>query len=802
MAILAYQNRKISPMLQRFAFIAILSFFFLPLQAQQSQLSVQKIMQDPKWIGNFPENVRWGIHSENIYFQYNPEGNVADSLYKIAIQDPQKIIKVSSEESKNMISTYGDFSKDRMQMVYTNDGSLYIYHMEDRSRKELLKLPFRISNPEFAALDNEILFLAEDNVFTYSLKNGTLKQLTNIKPGSRKAEAKDDLNTKDQWLQDENLALLQVVRERKENRDATKNYREATRDPERFAFYLEEKNLSNLVVAPNAKYATFSIIDRKSSKNTGVPNYVDESGYTKDLSARSKVGDLSYTAALALYQIEKDTVITFDFSTLPGISKLPDYIKDYPKKEWKEEPRPLIPSTVKFSPQGDKAVVNLRSTDNKDRWIVAIDLETGKLETLDHQRDEAWLAGPGIGYTYYGYETMGWLPDNKHIYFQTEESGYSHLVILNTQTGKKKDLTPGEYEVFDPVISNDGRHWFFTSSKVHAGERHFYKMPLMGGSMEQLTSMTGNNAVSLSPDEAHMAITYSFMNRPEELFLKQTSGKHQAVQLTNGRSKAFMQYDWREPQLIQFDAQDGAKVPARLYLPEEDVKNNAAVVFVHGAGYLQNVHNWWSSYFREYMFHNLLTDLGYTVIDIDYRGSAGYGRDWRTGIYRHMGGKDLSDQVDGVQYLIKEHGIDPQKVGIYGGSYGGFITLMALFTEAETFQAGAALRSVTDWAHYNHGYTSNILNEPSQDPIAYKRSSPIYFAEGLKGDLLIAHGMVDVNVHFQDVVRLSQRLIELGKENWELAVYPVEDHGFVEPSSWTDEYRRILDLFNENLLDK
>ena len=127
---------------------------------------------------------------------------------------------------------------------------------------------------------------------------------------------------------------------------------------------------------------------------------------------------------------------------------------------------------------------------------------------------------------------------------------------------------------------------------------------------------------------------------------------------------------------------------------------------------------------------------------------------------------------------------------------------MALFTEADTFQAGAALRSVTDWAHYNHGYTSNILNEPSQDPIAYKRSSPIYFAEGLKGDLLIAHGMVDVNVHFQDVVRLSQRLIELGKENWELAVYPVEDHGFVEPSSWTDEYRRILELFNENLLEE
>lgn len=224
------------------------------------------------------------------------------------------------------------------------------------------------------------------------------------------------------------------------------------------------------------------------------------------------------------------------------------------------------------------------------------------------------------------------------------------------------------------------------------------------------------------------------------------------------------------------------------------------MIFVHGAGYLQNVHYWWSSYFREYMFNNLLADKGYTVIDIDYRASSGYGRDWRTGIYRWMGGKDLSDHVDAAKFLVEKYGVDHNRIGIYGGSYGGFITLMGLFTTPDVFKAGAALRPVTDWAHYNHGYTSNILNEPSMDSIAYAKSSPINFASGLKNHLLICHGMVDVNVHFQDVVRLSQRLIELGKDNWELAVYPVEDHGFVEPSSWADEYKRILKLFDAQLL--
>lgn len=122
-----------------------------------------------------------------------------------------------------------------------------------------------------------------------------------------------------------------------------------------------------------------------------------------------------------------------------------------------------------------------------------------------------------------------------------------------------------------------------------------------------------------------------------------------------------------------------------------------------------------------------------------------------------------------------------------------------MFKYPEVFESGAALRSVTDWAHYYHGYTANILNTPVEDSLAYARSSPVYFAEGLEGNLLILHGMIDRNVHFQDVVRLSQKLIELKKENWKMAVFPVEGHGFIESSSWSDEYRCIYKLFEETI---
>jgi dipeptidyl aminopeptidase/acylaminoacyl peptidase len=341
---------------------------------------------------------------------------------------------------------------------------------------------------------------------------------------------------------------------------------------------------------------------------------------------------------------------------------------------------------------------------------------------------------------------------------------------------------------------------FIATNEAHPGEQQFYRLPVTGGKPERITTMTGANQVSVSPDEKTIAFLYSYSNKPWELFIQDNKPGGKLQQVTSkAASDEFKSYSWRDPELITFTARDGATVYARLYRPANAHPSKPAVIFVHGAGYLQNAHKWWSSYFREYMFHNLLADNGYTVLDIDYRASAGYGRDWRTGIYRFMGGKDLTDNVDGAKLLVEKYGVDRKHIGVYGGSYGGFITLMALFTQPGVFKAGAALRPVTDWANYNHGYTANILNEPFNDSIAYKRSSPIYFANGLKDHLLICHGMMDVNVHFQDAIKLTQRLIELGKDNWEIAPYPMEDHGFIEPSSWTDEYKRIFKLFETEL---
>jgi dipeptidyl aminopeptidase/acylaminoacyl peptidase len=196
---------------------------------------------------------------------------------------------------------------------------------------------------------------------------------------------------------------------------------------------------------------------------------------------------------------------------------------------------------------------------------------------------------------------------------------------------------------------------------------------------------------------------------------------------------------------------------------------------------------------------NYLVQQGYTVLDFDYRGSAGFGRDYRADIYRSMGAKDIDGAVTAVEYLVKHHGIDPSRVGIYGISYGGFATLMALFRYPGVFAAGIANASVTDWAHYNHRWTSRVLNLPYEDGEAYKRSGPIYYAEGLADPLLIVHGLIDDNVHFQDAARLIQKLIELEKD-FDVMIYPAERHTITTEASRYDYMKRLTEFFERNLL--
>jgi dipeptidyl aminopeptidase/acylaminoacyl peptidase len=786
--------------------VAVSASLLFPLVGAFAQtkpvLTVEKIMRDPaQWIGTSPSNIHWAENSKQVYFLWNPEKTRQDSLY-VVDTGSKKISKVSKAARLAMPSQGGTYNRQRTQRVYEKAGDVYLLDVKSGRNRQITATADRESSPTFTADEQRVAYLKDGNLYTWNISNGQVKQLTDFRRGRKPVDPSQTRDKQELFLREQQLDLLQIVKKREEDR---KNQQLAQRELTRTRpkeIYTEDKTVDNITLSPDERFITYRLTSRPAnSKIAQVPNFVTASGYTEDIPTRTKVGAVQATYEMGVYDVKGDTTYMVSFRGLTGVQDKPAFQKEGQKpateadKAAADAARKVMMFGPYYSTDGKQGVLVIRSADNKDRWIASFDPATRAVKTLDRQRDEAWVNGFGPG-------IIGWMPDNKRIYFTSEEIGYAHLYTLEVASGKKTALTSGKYEVLNVQMSKDQKHWYLTTNQVHPGEQHFYRLPLNGGKAEQITRMTGAHEVTMSPDEKMLAVRYSYSNKPWELFLMENKPGAKPVQITNSLTEEFKAYPWREPEVITYKAQDGADVHARLYKPANGVSNGPAVIFVHGAGYLQNAHKWWSTYFREYMFHNLLVDKGYTVLDIDYRGSAGYGRDWRTGIYRHMGGKDLSDHVDGAKLLAEKYGVDSKRIGIYGGSYGGFITLMAMFTQPDVFAAGAALRSVTDWSHYNHGYTANILNEPQADSLAYTRSSPIYFAEGLKGALLMCHGMVDTNVHFQDIVRLSQRLIELGKENWELAVYPVEDHGFVEPSSWTDEYKRILKLFETNLQKK
>ncbi|WP_329805946.1 S9 family peptidase [Flavobacterium facile] len=779
----------------KYFFTAFLFAFTSILSSQNLQL--EEIMKGNEFIGQQPSNPRWSVDGKTIYFDWNPKNQIGDQTYywQHGFTEPKLLPK--SDINFSEIQYQGQEKFD--VVYYTNQGALFSYHKKTKENKVIYQTTSTINSIQRSVNPNIIYFQQNRNMYQLNVVNFQLLQLTNFKSGTASSDA-----SKDNFLNLQQKELFQFVNE--ENAKSKWNEKQSEENKLKFPseIFYGSNTVEAIKINPNGKFVTYRLSDYPTSKDTKVEHFITSDGYTKNKSAREKVSVNNISKhKMYVYNVEKDTFFQISFSKLTGIKTFPKYYQEYENlKDLEPVEKAITMQAPVYNATGNLAVFEARSLDNKDRWILQLNLENATITELEYQHDEAWIGGPGIPGYNFSNGTLGFLADNKTIYFQSEATGFSHLYTYNLETKKKTQLTNGKWEVREVVLSKLSNSFYITTTETHPGNRSFYKLDINLGKKTPILTNDGAFEIELSPDETKLAIRYSYINKPWEIYVAENKSNPTLKQITFSTSDAFKKYNWKTPEVISFKATDGTDVYARVYNPKVETKNKAAIIFVHGAGYLQNAHKYWSTYHREYMFHNMLSDLGYTVLDIDYRASDGYGRDFRTGIYRHMGGKDLSDQLDGKKYLVEKLGIDANKVGIYGGSYGGFITLMGLLTKPGEFKAGAALRSVTDWAHYNQGYTANILNFPETDADAYKKSSPIYFANNLQDKLLMLHGMVDDNVQFQDIVRITQRFIELGKKDWDLAVFPVEAHGFLKSYSWTDEYRRILELFNENLLDK
>jgi dipeptidyl aminopeptidase/acylaminoacyl peptidase len=816
-----------------------------PAAPAREELTLEQIMADPDWIGNPPENPYWAGGGRAVYFERKRQGSPLRDLYRLRLDEREPRL-VPDAERGAAGAPGGAISRDRRWMTWARDGDVFLENVATGAVRQLTRTAEAKTDPRFMAGDSRVSFRAKETVFVYDLRSGLVSQPADLRLAKDPAEQEPG-----DFLKREQLRLFSTLREDRDHKQAERERDEAarradsTRTP--LAWYLGDKiKLDDVSLSPSGDWMLLVTHpkDAKEGKKAVVPRFVTDSGYVDPEEKRPLVGTGGGAGqALILLDLRRHQRHDLDLAVLPGIKDDPlkalrdaaaarakalgeDRAKKVPPPAAAAKPaadkpaadkpaadKPAEPAIravdvmdIAWTSDGRRAAVEIHAGDNKDRWIATLDLDGARLVPRHRETDNAWIN--------WDHNTIGWLPDERTLYFESEESGYNHFYALDARDGRIRQLTSGKFEVSSPEPSFDGRTLYYVANAGHPGNYDVWRVDAGTGRSEQLTRLGGLTGFWPSVDERQLLVVHSSLTRHDELYVQPNRPGADARRITDTVTPAFQAQRWTVPEIVPIPSSHGAGVIySRVYTPPAPPAPPAiaaaaggarggkrpAVVFIHGAGYLQDAHYGWSYYFHEFMFHTLLTRRGWVVLDMDYRASAGYGRDWRTAIYRQMGHPELEDLADGVDWLVRNRDVDRARIGVYGGSYGGFLTLMALFRTPDLFAAGAALRPVTDWSDYNEDYTGAILNTPEVDPEAYERSSPIEFAAGLTRPLLICHGMVDDNVFFADSVRLVQRLIELGKPDFQIAPYPVESHAFKRPSSWLDEYRRIDRLLAANL---
>ncbi|MBO9717248.1 MAG: prolyl oligopeptidase family serine peptidase [Pseudoxanthomonas sp.] len=773
-----------------------------PTPAPGAALTIEQTMADPDWIGPPVERAWWSWDGREAQLQLKREGASIRDTWRQPVAGGA-LQKVADAERAGLDAANPVYDAQRRRMAFVRNGDVFLRDLGTGALTQLTRSAAVESQPGFAA-DGGVTWRSGNDWFKWNANGGTAQV------ASLKAEKDPAAPPKPDALREQQLRTIDTLRQDKERRDAQRAQEEAWRkaDPSRApapAFLGDEVEIVDSSLSPDAHHLL--VVTKKKGADAGrdgqMPKYVTESGYEEFEEARTRVGrndPLPHT--LWLVDARDGSVRELKLDALPGIGNDPlAVLRKAAGKDALKGNRPLQVTTsgdngdgprIQWSADGRQVAVMLRAVDNKDRWIATVDLDAAKLQPRHRLTDPAWIN--------WNFNDFGWLPDNRTLWLLSEESGYSHLY---TQAGNERprQRTSGAWEASSPVPTADGSGFLFLCNRQRPGDYEVCALDLASGGVKEITALDGVEDFSLSPDGRQVLVRYSGSYLPPQLAVVPANGGEARV-LTDTRNAAFKARSWIQPEYVQVPSKHGAGVVwGKFYGPEsyEPGRKYPVVMFVHGAGYLQNVSARYPNYFREQMFHQLLVERGYVVLDLDYRGSEGYGRDWRTAIYRNMGHPELEDYLDGLDWIVANHQGDRDRAGIYGGSYGGFMTFMALFRAPGVFKAGAALRPVADWTQYNHEYTSNILNTPELDPEAYRVSSPIEYAQGLQDELLIAHGMIDDNVFFRDSVVLTQRLIELHKDNWQIAPYPLERHGFTRADSWLDEYKRILRLFERRL---
>jgi len=444
---------------------------------------------------------------------------------------------------------------------------------------------------------------------------------------------------------------------------------------------------------------------------------------------------------------------------------------------------------VNWTPDSRHVAIQRLNRDQNALDLLLFDVSTGKCSALLAEKDRAWVNVR---------DDLHFFKDNKRFLWSSERTGYRHLYLYSLDGKQIAQITKGDWEVTAVEGVDEAKGIvYFTATEKSPTERHLYRVNLDGSGFARITKQDGFHMPNLSPDANFFVDMYSNATTPPRQDLYRTDGS-KAATINENKVEELAQYHLSPVEFFTVNARDGVPLNCFMIKPPnfDPSKKYPVIVYTYGGPHAQVVLNAWQG--PNLLWHELMAQKGYIIFALDNRGSAGRGHVFEEPIHYRFGIPELNDQRDGVGWLQKQSYVDPQRLGIWGWSYGGHMTLHAMFEAPDLFKIGFAGGPVTDWHFYDTIYTERYMGLPQQHENEYKESSPVSHVTSFKGKLLIAQGTGDDNVHYSNTLSLINDLISRGVYV-EVIAAPGRGHGVSDPPARKIVFDRVTQFFLNNL---
>ena len=482
-----------------------------------------------------------------------------------------------------------------------------------------------------------------------------------------------------------------------------------------------------------------------------------------------KAGEQNSLVSIHVYNLESGSDLVMDTG-----EETDQYI---PRINWTRVP-------------GKLSIMRLNRLQNKFELLIA-DATTGESSVILSEENEYFIKEPSSDLVVY-------LADGQHFIYRSEKSGFLHYYLYDMDGNEIGPITQGDWDVIDFLGMDEKRgYMYFTSYEESSVRSTVYRIKPDGTRKEKVSEKPGWNTAEFSKTFDYYIHTHSSVTTPIYITLHNAKGKLISVLEDNARLKANAKaYGIPEKELLTITTPEGVELNAYMYKPKNFTEDGEYPLLMHvyGGPESQSVQDKWGTS----SWYYLLLEKGYVVVCVDNRGTDGKGEAFRKSTYMQLGKLEAEDQIAAAKYLGSLPYIDAGRIGITGGSYGGYMTSLCMTKGANVFKLGIAVSSITNWRYYDTIYTERFMRTPQENPDGYDLNSPVHYADRLKGKFLLIHGMADDNVHFQNSVDFAEALIQAGIK-FDMMFYPDQSHGIYKRGAGTHLRSLTTDYVLENL---